>query len=122
MSQCALFPSLPQNTPTPPPRSLSTPQTSKTIFGRTIRYTPHQSNFLNEAGPSQMKQTKSLAAATVTACLIALACHSLSHPVAAAAAAAKPAADGVLLESMDAELHRAMSALGSATDSAQPKP
>ena len=68
-----------------------------------------------------MKRTKTLAAATVAACLIALACHTLSHPV-AAAAAAKPAADGVLLESMDAELHRAMSSLGSATDTAQPKP
>jgi TldD protein len=68
-----------------------------------------------------MKRTKTLAAATVAACLIALACHTLSHPV-AAAAAAKPAADGVLLESMDAELHRAMTSLGSATDAAQPKP
>src|SRR5580698_9051858 len=117
MSQCALFPFPPQNAPSGPAEPFPTRQTSKTIFGRTIRYTPHQSNFLNEAGPSQMKRTKSLAAATVAACLVALACHSLSHPV-AAAAAAKPAADSVLLESMDAELHRAMTALGSATDAA----
>jgi TldD protein len=46
---------------------------------------------------------------------------SLAHPAGTVHAAAKPAADGVLLESMDAELHRAMSSLGTA-DPAQPKP
>ncbi len=60
-------------------------------------------------------------AATGVVCLLALASHSLFHPV-SAAAAAKPAADSVLLESMDTELHRAMTSLGSATDTAQPKP
>jgi TldD protein len=53
-----------------------------------------------------------------TAGLAVLACLSSARTL---AAAAKPSADNILLESMDAELHRAMSSLGSA-DPAQPKP
>ena len=70
-----------------------------------------------------MKRTtpaRTATAATAAACLMALAIHSLVRPL-AAAAAAKPAANNVLLESMDAELHRAMTSLGG-SDPAQPKP
>jgi TldD protein len=52
---------------------------------------------------------------------MALAGHSLLYPAAANAAATKVTADTTLLDSMDGELHRAMSSLGG-TDSAQPKP
>jgi TldD protein len=55
-----------------------------------------------------------------TAGLAVLACLSSTRTL-SASAAARPAADSILLESMDAELHRAMSSLGSA-DPAQPKP
>jgi TldD protein len=56
---------------------------------------------------------------TFAACLLALAIH-LAHPM-PAAAAAKASADSVLLESLDTELHRAMTSLGG-SDPAQPKP
>ena len=56
---------------------------------------------------------------TFAACLLALAIH-LAHPT-PAAAAAKSSADSVLLESLDTEVHRAMTSLGG-SDPAQPKP
>ena len=67
-----------------------------------------------------MKRHTSAIGATGLACLIALAVHSFARPV-HVAAATKPTADGVLLESMDTELHRAMTSLGG-SDPAQPKP
>ena len=57
---------------------------------------------------------------TGLACVIALTVHSLLCPAAASAAATKVMADTILLDSMDGELHRAMSSLGG-SDS-QPKP
>jgi TldD protein len=72
-------------------------------------------------GSLRMKHKTIAVAVSGVVCLLGVACHRLSHPI-TATAAAKPASDSVLLESMDAELHRAMTSLGSSTDSAQPKP
>jgi TldD protein len=55
----------------------------------------------------------------ISALLVFLLLGAFSHPRTAFAAVAKP--DNVLLESMDAELHRAMTSLGG-SDPAQPKP
>ena len=68
-----------------------------------------------------MKRHTSAIGATGLACLIALAVHSVARPV-HVAAATKPTADGVLLESMDTEPHRAMTSLGAPPTPAQPKP
>ncbi|CAN5718735.1 hypothetical protein BH10ACI4_BH10ACI4_31290 [soil metagenome] len=67
-----------------------------------------------------MKRYTPAFGAAAIACLTAIGIHSFARPI-AVHAAAKPAADTTLLESMDTELHRAMNSLGGA-DPAQPKP
>jgi TldD protein len=77
--------------------------------------------YLHNRFPILMTRKTALLGTAASAGVAILLFSSLSHPARTVFAAAKPAADSVLLESMDAELHRAMSSLGTA-DPAQPKP